>query len=112
MSVKSMGRIIECSHQIIFQKLQRSGYDKRIKEQEIYIKLAQILEESVGLLKKIKKPNQTPKAKEFREILFSLRNSSRSTQKRQSPSSLCMNELREELSDCFDKIIEIMLCNI
>ena len=107
-----MGRIIECSHQIIFQKLQRSGYDKRIKEQEIYIKLAQILEESVGLLKKIKKPNQTPKTKEFREILFSLRNSSRSTQKRQSPSSLCMNELREELSDCFDKIIEIMLCNI
>lgn len=107
-----MGKIVECSCQIIFQKLQRSGYDKRIKEQEIYLKLAQILEESVKLLKKIKKPNQTPRTKEFREILFEIRKTSRTTQKRQSPSSLYMNELREELSDCFDKIIEIMLCNI
>ena len=63
-------------------------------------------------IKKIKKPNQTPKAKEFRETLLSARKIARNTQKRQSPSSLCMNELREELSDCFDKIIEIMLCNI
>ena len=30
-----MGKIIECSYQIIYQKLQRSGYDKRIKEQEV-----------------------------------------------------------------------------
>lgn len=107
-----MGRIVECSAKIIFQKLQRSSYDKRSKEQEICVKLSKILEESISLLKKIKKPNQTPKAKEFREILISARNTSRSSQKRQSPSALCMTELREELSSCFDKIIEIMLCNI
>ena len=107
-----MGKIIECSYQIIFQKLQRSVYDKRIKEQEVCIKLSEILEESIGLLKKIKKPNQVPRAKEFREILLCARKSSRASQKKQSPSALCMNELREELSDCFDRIIEIMLCNI
>ena len=107
-----MGKIIECSYQIIFQKLQRSGYDKRVKEQETCLTLAKLLEESVILLKKIKKPNQTPKTKEFREILFSARKASKCVQKRQSPSALYMNELREELSDCFDKIIEIMLCNI
>lgn len=107
-----MGKIIDCSYQVIFQKLQRSVYDKRIKAQETCVLLVQILEESVGLLKKIKKPNQTPKTKEFREILLNSRKSARSIQKRQSPYALCMNELREELSDCFDKIIEIMLCNI
>jgi hypothetical protein len=107
-----MGKIVECSYQTIFQKLQRSGYDKRSKEPEICLKLAEILEESVKLLKKIKKPNQLPRAEEFREILILARKTERSSQKRQSSSSLCMAELREELSDCFDKIIEIMLCNI
>lgn len=107
-----MGRVIEYSNQTIFQKLQRSGYDKRAKESDVCIKLAEILEESVGMLKKIKKPNQTPKSKEFREILLNSRNTSKSYQKKQSPSSLCQAELREELSNCFDRIIEIMLCNI
>ena len=107
-----MGRIIECSDHIIFQKLQRSGYDKKAKEQDTYVKLAKLLEESVALLKKIKKPNQLPRSKEFREMLLSARKSSRSSQKKQSPSALCMTELREELSNCFDRIIEIMLCNI
>ena len=107
-----MSRIVEYSYQAVFQKLQRSGYDKRSKEPEICLKLAEILEESVKLLKKIKKPNQLPRAEEFREILVLARKTERSSQKRQSSSSLCMAELREELSDCFDKIIEIMLCNI
>ena len=107
-----MANVIECSHQIIFQKLQRTGYDKRSKEQENHLKLAKILEESVSLLKKIKKPNQTPKIKEFREILLNMRKNTKNAQKKQSPSSLGITELREELSNCFDKIIEIMLCNI
>ena len=107
-----MGKIIERSNQIIFQKLQRSGYDKRARDTADFIRLAEIIEESVGLLKKIKKPNQIPKSKEFREILSSSRITSKSYQKKQSPSSLCQAELREELSNCFDKIIEIMLCNI
>lgn len=107
-----MGRIVEYSYQAVFQKLQRSGYDKRAKESDVCLRLAKILEESVALLKKIKKPNQLPRAREFREILIFARKASRSPQKKQSPSLLCMNELREELSDCFDRIIEIMLCNI
>ncbi len=107
-----MGKIIECCYKTIFQKLQRTGYDKRAREQEACLKLSEILEESVALLKKIKKPNQIPRAKEFREILASARRTARLSQKKQSPSSLCMLELCEELSDCFDKIIEIMLCNI
>ena len=107
-----MGRIIERSHQIILRKLQRSSYDKRAKEKEVCIILSELLEKSVKMLKKIKKPNQIPKIREFRELLLSARKSARSSQKKQSPSSLYMTELREELSDCFDKIIEIMLCNI
>ena len=107
-----MGKVIECSHRVITQRLQRSGYDKRSRESDVCIRLAELIEESVGLLKKIKKPNQTPKINEFREILITSRKSAKILQKRQGSSSLCMTELREELADCFDKIIEIMLCNI
>lgn len=107
-----MAKIIDYSYRAVFQRLQRSGYDKRAKESNVCLKLAEILEESVKMLKKIKKPNHYPKAKEFREILLAERKKSRVTQKKQSPSLLCMSLLREELSDCFDKIIEIMLCNI
>ena len=107
-----MGRIIECSYQAISKKLQRSGYDKRSRDQDSYIKLAELIEESIKLLKKIKKPNQMPKSKEFRDILQKAHVVTKSSSKKQSSSALCMTELQKELSDCFDKIIEIMLCNI
>ena len=107
-----MGKIIDCSYKTIFLKLQRTGYDKRAKEQEASLKLMEILEESVALLKKIKKPNQMPRAREFRDILLTSRSSTRPQSKKQSPSTPYTQELCEELSDCFDKIIEIMLCNI
>ena len=107
-----MSSVIEkCSH-IIFQKTQRTGYDKRAKAPDACITLSQMLEESVRLLKKIKKPNQTPRLNEFRETLNASRKASRVSQKRQGAYSLLLCELREELSDCFDKVIEIMLCNI
>ena len=107
-----MSKIIECSYQMISQKLQKAVYDKRAKEQDTNIELAKLIEESIGLLKKIKKPNQLPENKKFREILLSARKLSHTSIKRQSPSALCTTELRHELSACFDKIIEIMLCNI
>ena len=102
---------------ILGQKSQRMGYDKSFKEYEVCVELSKLIEESVSMLKKIKKPNQMPKAEEFRKLLNSSRSASRLSSKKQSSTLAedCRDkeaELREELSDCFDGIIEIMLCNI
>lgn len=108
----AMGRIIEKCYCVIFQKSQRSGYDKKIKVSDSCIALSELIDDAVSLLKKIKKPNQAPKILEFRKALLAARQASRTPQKRQGSACWGLNELREELSRCFDKIIEIMLCNI
>jgi uncharacterized protein Yka (UPF0111/DUF47 family) len=105
-------KTIWSSAMILGQKSQRMGYDKSFKEYEVCVELSKLIEESVSMLKKIKKPNQTPKAEEFRKLLNSSRSASRLSSKKQSSTQNLFCELREELSDCFDGIIEIMLCNI
>lgn len=107
-----MSRVIESSAHVIFQKIQRPSYDKRSKDSDVSLKLAELLEKELSLLKKIKKPNQTPDIIKFRRILNEARVLSRTSQKKQSPYAISLSELREELSNCFDAIIEIMLCNI
>ena len=108
----SIGRVIEKSCLIVYQKSLRAGYDKRTKASEVCIILSELIEDSIKMLKKIKKPNQNPKLTEFRNKLLLARKAARAPQKRQGSLSALSGELREELSDCFDKIIEIMLCNI
>ena len=105
-------KIISTSASILSQRSQRAPYDKHVKEYEACVELSKIIEESVFMLKKIKKPNQMPKAFEFRELLNLSRASSRQSQKKQNPTQNLFCRLREELSDCFDGLIEIMLCNI
>lgn len=107
-----IGKVIERSSNVISQKLQRPSYDKRSKDNDVSLKLAELLEKELTLLKKIKKPNQTPDVIKFRKILNEARVISRISQKRQTPYALSLSELREELSNCFDAIVEIMLCNI
>lgn len=108
----SICRVIEKCYHVIYQKILRAGYDKRAKSTDSCLALAELIEDSVRLLKKIKKPNQIPKLEEFRKKLLLARLASRTPQKRQGNTNHHLNEIREELSDCFDKIIEIMLCNI
>lgn len=105
-------KIISLSAQILSQRTHRPLSEKHLNEARGCIELSVILEESVTMLKKIKKPNQLPKSAEFRKILNGLRISSRAAQKKQNQASQLLCELREELSACFDGIIEIMLCNI
>ena len=107
-----IGRVIERSSHVIFQKLQRPSCDKRSKDTDAALKLAELLEKELSLLKKIKKPNQTPDVIKFRKLLNEARVLSRASPKRQTPYALSLSELREELSSCFDAAVEIMLCNI
>ena len=39
-----MGKVIQCSHKVITQKLQRSGYDKRPREPDVCVRLAELIE--------------------------------------------------------------------
>ena len=103
---------IDCAFRSIYQKTLKASTERKIRDCDVCSELAEIIEESIKMLKKIKKPNQTPDIKKFREILSKSRKATQIFQRRQSPSISIMCELREELSACFDKIIEMMLCNI
>ena len=107
----SLLEIIEKSIHIMCQKIQRTPSEKKSKYASDIKILAQIIEDSIAMLKKIKKPNQTPKISEFREKVLEIRKSLRAPHKKQG-SQLLIYELCEDLSKLFDKIIEIMLCNI
>lgn len=104
--------VIEKSIRIMCQKMQRPSNEKKQKN-ALYIKeLSAILEQSIFMLKKIKKPNQVPDVTSFRKTLSELRKSMRQQHKKQGSHLQLNYDLCEELSNCFDKIIEIMLCNI
>lgn len=108
----SLVKIIEKSIYIMCQKIQRPSNDKKQKYATDIKALSAIIEESVFVLKKIRKPNQTPDVAKFRSTLFELRKSTRQAHKKQSLYATLTYELCEEMSNCFDKIIEIMLCNV
>lgn len=107
-----MLKSIEKCIKIICQKIQRPSSEKKQKFASEIKELSQILEDSVFVLKKIKKPNQTPPVYEFRQKIFEIRNATRTPHKKQGSYANLTYELCEELSNFFDSLIEIMLCNI
>ena len=103
--------IEKCIH-IMCQKIQRPQPEKKQKSATEIKELSKLIEESVFVLKKIKKPNQTPNISEFRKKLSEVRKATRAPHKKQGFYANLTYELCEELSNFFDKLIEIMLCNI
>ena len=104
-------RIIEKCIYVMCQKIQRNASERKAKYADEITLLSQITEESVLMLKAIKKPDQTPRTVEFRETLLRTRKLLRAPHKKQG-SQLLIYELCEELSSFFDKIIEVMLKNL
>lgn len=95
--------------------------EKKNKEAELCIRLAQLIEENIFRLRKIKKPDELPDLIGFRKLLCEARTAHACMQKKlcsgaYSKSSQQLHsltaELRCELSRCFDSIVEIMLNNI
>ena len=105
-------KTIEKCMYIMCQKIQRPQNEKKQKYALEITELSQIIEESVFVLKKIKKPNQTPKIYEFRKKASELKKAIRAPHKKQGSYANLTYEMCEELSNFFDKLIEIMLCNI
>ncbi len=104
-------KIIEKCIYIMCQKIQRPSNERKAKYNAELKALSQIIEESISMLKKIKKPGQTPNLNEFRKKVTETRKMLRAPHKKQGPQ-LLIYELCEDISDLFDKIVEIMLCNI
>lgn len=80
--------------------------------------LAGLLCENVALLRNIRKPSEMPTLRSFRELLGKGRACHAERVRRsgtgspQSASVLMCGRLLQELSDCFDELVEIMLNNI
>ncbi len=124
--------IAECAHaalRVIERCNEISNYrscknflaEKKNKEAELCIRLAQLIEEDIFRLKRIKKPRELPDLVGFRKLLGEARVAHLCLQKKLStgmyPKSsqqhLCLiGQLRCELSDCFDRLVEVMLDNI
>ena len=106
-----LNTIEKCMY-IMCQKIQRTQSERKQKSATEIKELSKLIEESVFVLKKIKKPNQTPNILDFRKKLSEVRKATRAPHKKQGSCTNLTYELCEELSNFFDKIIEIMLCNI
>ncbi len=124
--------IAECAHSLVrvMEKcIEISNYrsgknflgEKKNKEAELCIRLSSLIEENVFRLRRIKKPKEFPDLVGFRRVLCEARTAHAHSGKKlwsgMYPKSsgqyiALLGALRTELSDCFDRIIEIMLNNI
>ncbi len=95
--------------------------DNKYKEAQFCIRLAKSIEENVFKLKKIKKPNEFPDTATFRSLLFEARTAHNTFQKKLAcgdfskefyPLFFMLSDLKAELAQCFNSIVEIMLENI
>lgn len=94
---------------------------KKSEEERLCISLVSEIKESTAILKKIKKPGETPDIQKFRDILYKAIQAHTSElskinsgilQKSMTPVILSTGRLRAQISHCFDSLIEIMLYNI
>lgn len=118
----SLERIMEKCSEILNYRCSKSFFgEKKNKEAELCIRLAQSIEENIFRLRRIKKPHELPDFIGFRKTLCEARAVHSSMQKKLSSGSYpksaqqaqnLIGKLRCELSRCFDDIVEIMLNNI
>lgn len=118
----SLERILErCSDILNYRNSKSIFGEKKNKEAELCIRLAQCIEENIVRLRRIKKPEELPDLVGFRALLCEARDAHSSLQKKLASGSYprsahetlhLIGRLRCELSRCFDDIVEIMLNNI
>ena len=97
------------------------GSDRLGDEGKICVKLSERLKEAIGLLRKIRRPQELPDVQGFRALLCEGRTAHADALRRLHGGSLprataqsiiFMGRLRAELSRAFDELVEIMLHNI
>ena len=118
----SLGRITDkCAEIMNYRSTKNFFGEKKNKEAELCIRLAQSIEENIFRLRRIKKPEELPDFLGFRKMIFEARTAHALLQRKLNSgvypknaihSLALIGQLRCELSHCFDDIIEIMLNNI
>ena len=118
----SLGRIMDKCAEILNYRNSKCFFgEKKNKEAELCIRLAQSIEENIFRLRRIKKPEELPDFLGFRKMIFEARTAHALLQKKMNSgvypkaamqSLVLVGQLRCELAHCFDDIIEIMLNNI
>ncbi len=117
----SLSRIIDVSSELISDISVKNGAMICNEEADICVRLADKLSSCISLLRRIRKPNETPDIQGFRELLSQGRKAHRKMiQKvrsgaipRSSAEAIILTgRLRSELSRAFDELVEIMLNNI
>ena len=117
-----LGRIMDkCAEILNYKSAKNFLGEKKNKEAELCIRLAQSIEENIFRLRRIKKPEELPDFLGFRKTIFEARTAHALLQRKLNSGVYPKNDiqtltligqLRCELAHCFDDIIEIMLNNI
>ena len=91
------------------------------EEEKACIRLAQELQQSTAILRRVRSPGEMPQLRGFRDRLRAASDAHRADMERLNNGSLpraayqillSAGKLRMELSHCFDQLIEVMLHNI
>ncbi|MBO5416714.1 MAG: hypothetical protein J6A83_08815 [Clostridia bacterium] len=116
----SLSRLTDSACEHISLTLACGGFRKRGEEERICIELAKMIHENTALLRSLKKPDNIPDIKVFRELShkgFEAHNASVSRSEcgvsaKSSQLLLSASKLRSELSLCFDVLLETIFNNI
>ena len=116
-----LSRVIDRSADILSDPYTTAAFMQSNQESIVCVKLANELKNGIFMLRRIKKPSECPDLRGHRELLSEGRQAHKNMlcAVRSGKISKCHREaiiltarLRTELSEAFDKLIEVMLNNI
>lgn len=116
-----LSRVVDRSSEILLEPYATSAFMLNNEEADICVRLAEGLKDSIFMLRRIKKPSECPDICGYRRLLCEGRQSHKRmlAAVRRGDVSKCHREaiiltsrLRTELSEAFDKLVEVMLNNI
>ena len=116
-----LSRVVDRSSEILFEPYATAAFMLSDEEAQICIRLAEELKAGTFMLRRIKKPSEAPDVCEYRRLLCEGRQAHKRmlVSVRRGDVSKCHREaiiltsrLRTELSEAFDKLVEVMLNNI
>lgn len=116
-----LSRVVDRSSELLSDPYATASFMLGNEEADVCVKLAEELREGIIMLRRIKKPSEYPNICGYRELLCKGRLSHRHmlSAVRTGAVSKCHREaiiltarLRTELSEAFDRLIEVMLNNI
>ena len=116
-----LSRVVDQASELLCHAAYTNLGEKQNEEGRVCVCLAEKLSESISLLRRIKKPDETPDPQTFRALLSDGRRAhgtmlarlhSGVLPKSAAQIIILTGRLRAELSRAFDEVVEIMLHNI